>query len=69
MTLQELKDVCDSDNSEFWKKLGRVVVGYERKKKILMEVELEDGSTSSNTEEVLDACKRVYCDLLNCIRL
>ncbi|CAG2253195.1 unnamed protein product [Mytilus edulis] len=46
---EQLLDDQKRDPREFWKKIGKVGVGNERQKSIPMEVTLDDGTTSTDT--------------------
>ena len=39
---------CENDNNEFWKKIGRLGIGFERRKAIPLEIIREHGSLSNN---------------------
>ena len=51
---QELIDECSSTDNNFWKAIGKVGVGQKLKRRIPMEVVLDDGSVSSETAAVLE---------------
>ena len=58
-------DTESSNQTEFWKKIGRVGIGEERRKAIPMSVQLENGSVAHDKETVLKEWKRSFCALLN----
>ncbi|CAG2193143.1 ACAD9 [Mytilus edulis] len=61
----EIDDMETTNHSEFWKKIGRIGVGTERRKLIPMSVQLPDGSIAHGREAVVTEWKRSYCSLLN----
>lgn len=63
--LNEINDTASSNQTEFWKKIGRVGIGEERRKAIPMSVQLENGSVAHDKETVLKEWKRSFCALLN----
>ncbi|CAG2201701.1 unnamed protein product [Mytilus edulis] len=63
---EQLLDDQKRDPREFWKKIGKVGVGNERQKSIPMEVTLDDGTTSTDTNTVLNKWKNCFDKLLNC---
>ncbi|XP_046346975.1 uncharacterized protein LOC124127630 [Haliotis rufescens] len=65
-TLQDMEELCKSDPGEFWRKIGQVGIGNERRKTIPMEVKLEDGSVSKDMDKVMDTWYKAYSDILNC---
>ena len=42
----------------FWKKTGRLGIGFERKRNIPFEIVKEDGSLSNNLKDILDKYKK-----------
>ena len=56
--------MVDNDSKDFWKTIGRVGVGEERKKSIPMEIITEDGSVSEKPL-VMKKWPDNFCDLLN----
>ena len=52
-------------NSEFWKTMGNVGISKHEHKSIPLEVILQDGSVSTNKEDVLQAWKSAFEQLLN----
>ncbi|CAG2255684.1 unnamed protein product [Mytilus edulis] len=63
--LNEIDNLESTNQTEFWKKIGRVGVGEERRKAIPMSVQLPDGSISHDRDAVLNEWKRSFCSLLN----
>ena len=61
----ELIDSCNNDTEEFWKKIGRLGVGFERKQNIPMEIKKDNGSISNNINDIKLKWKTHFCDLLN----
>ena len=56
----ELIDSCNTDIEEFWNKIGRFGMGFERKQNIPMEMMKYDGSVSNDIKS-----KTHFCNLLN----
>ena len=54
-----------NQKKEFWKKFGSVGISKKTQRKIPWEVQLEDGSISTNHNEVLTHWKSAYEQLLN----
>ena len=50
---------------EFWRKIGKIGVGSERRIKIPMAVKLSDGSISSDKNSVSSKWKNDFCNMLN----
>ncbi|VDI10211.1 Hypothetical predicted protein [Mytilus galloprovincialis] len=50
---------------EFWKEIGRIGVGQERRKLIPMEVQLQNGEITNDKYSVLSEWKNAFYDLLN----
>ena len=63
---RDLVNECNFDNKSFWKSIGRVEIGQTQKRRILMEVVMEDGCVSRETTDVLDKWRRDFSSLLNC---
>ncbi len=63
--LTNLESLCDQDPGQFWKSVGRIGVGSERRKGIPLEIVREDGSVCRDKVEVLDRWKHDYEGLLN----
>ena len=42
-----LIESCENDDTEFWKKIGRLGIGFERGKIIPFEIVRDDGSLSN----------------------
>ena len=59
----DLLDNANTNQSEFWKSIGKV--GISTNKNIPMEVVLDDGSISYDTEVVLDKWKTCFSELYN----
>ena len=60
----DLIESCENDN-EFWKKIGRLGIGFERRKPIPLEIIREDGSLSNDLEDIMHKWKTYFGDLLN----
>ncbi|VDH96384.1 Hypothetical predicted protein [Mytilus galloprovincialis] len=59
-------DELESGNQrEFWKEIGRIGVGQERRKLIPMEVQLQNGEITNDKDSVLSEWKNAFYDLLN----
>ena len=63
---KNLLNDCNNDNVEFWKTIGKVGVGQAQKRRIPMEVVLEDGTVAHDAASVLGKWKRDFSSLLNC---
>ena len=63
---KNLLNDCNNDNVEFWKAIGKVGVGQAQKRRIPMEVILEDGMVARDAASVLEILKRHFSSLLNC---
>ena len=50
----DLVNECNLHDVTFWKTIGKIGVGQNRKRPIPMEVVLDDGSTSNDTQNVLN---------------
>ena len=61
----ELLNDCNVNQSQFWKSIGIIGVGYCKKNGIPMEVILDDGSVSKDVNEVLDKWNRDFCTLFS----
>ena len=55
-----------SDQKSFWKEIGKIGIGQERKKEIPCEVKLINGEVSSKLDDVLEVWKTGFENLLNC---
>ena len=55
----QIESLVDSDSKDFWKTIGQVGVGEERKKSIPMEIITESGVISNNVPLVLKNGKTV----------
>ena len=62
----EIEQLETSDQKSFWKEIGKIGIGQERKKEIPCEVILPNGETSCNIEDVLEVWKTGFANLLNC---
>ncbi|XP_053391650.1 uncharacterized protein LOC128554398 [Mercenaria mercenaria] len=62
---KEIENLAGSNQSEFWRKIGKIRVGQERGKNIPFEVKNEDGSFSSQKSDVLGKWKSSFEGLLN----
>ena len=58
--------MCATDSSAFWKPIGRVGVGWDRRRTSPLADTLTDGSVSADKGVVLQTWKTAYSDLLNC---
>lgn len=59
-------DNLNTENpKEFWREIGKIGVGNERKKQIPSEVVTPEGLVSNNQEIVLETWKTAFCRLLN----
>ena len=61
----ELLNNCTSDQSDFWKSIGKVGIGQYKGNKITMEVLLDDGSVSSKLSYILDKWKTDFSSLFD----
>ena len=61
----EIENLETSDQKEFWKQIGKIGIGQERKKDIPNELNLENGEISNNIEDVLHVWKTNFENLLN----
>ena len=57
--------VTQNNHSTFWKEIGKIGIGKERRKNIPMEVITRDGSVSDEKSVVLDTWRNSFCKLLN----
>ena len=55
-----------SDQKSFWKEIGKIGIGQERRKEIPCEVKLSNGEVSNKLGDVLDVWKAGFENLLNC---
>ena len=53
----EIEQLETSDQKSFWKEIGKIGVGQERRKEIPCEVKLSNGEVSCKIEDVLDVWK------------
>ena len=66
--MQKQADIDNLESSNpnlFWKEIGKIGIGQERRKTIPMEIIKPDGTTSSNTDEVVRKWKNDFETLLN----
>ena len=61
----ELVDLETKDHKEFWKKIGPIGVGCDRKRTIPMEITMGDGSIPFDKVDVLNKWPNDFCNLLN----
>ena len=61
----EIENLETTNPNLFWKEIGKIGIGQERRKFIPMEVTRDDGSISSDTGEVLNKWKNSFESLLN----
>ena len=65
----EIDNLEATNPNLFWKEIGKIGIGQERRKFIPMEVTRDDGSLSSNTDEVLNKWnKKNYNMILSCYK-
>ncbi|VDI43282.1 Hypothetical predicted protein [Mytilus galloprovincialis] len=63
----DLTSSCDNPK-EFWRKIGKIGIGAERQRNIPMEINLEDGSVSTDPISVLNKWKNDFSSVENCIQ-
>ena len=56
----EIDEMKTTNHSEFWKKIGNMGVGAERRKIIPMSVQLPDGTIAHGSEAVLNEWLRSF---------
>ena len=61
----EIEELGSRDQNLFWKEIGKIGVGQDRRNEIPMEVKLSSGEISNNTQEVLSVWKNGFETLLN----
>ena len=61
----DLEQLLLENNTQFWREIGKISIGNERRKNIPLEVVLPDGSISSDTATILQTWKDEFCKLLN----
>ena len=61
----ELETLIYTNQNSFWKKMGKVGIGQERKKNIPFEILLEDGTVCRDADIVLQKWKSSFEALLN----
>ena len=62
----EIEQLETSDQKSFWKEIGKIGIGQERRKEIPCEVKLSNSEVSSKLGDVLDVWKAGFENLLNC---
>ncbi|CAC5403302.1 unnamed protein product [Mytilus coruscus] len=60
----DLTSSCDHPK-EFWRKIGKIGIGAERQRNIPMEIQLDDGSVSTDLISVLNKWKNDFSSMLN----
>ncbi|MEW8546023.1 MAG: reverse transcriptase family protein [Candidatus Thiodiazotropha sp.] len=61
----ELENLVTENNQQFWKEIGKIGIGKERRKVIPMEVISSDGSINGDKSVVLETWKDSFSRLLN----
>ena len=61
----EIQNLDLKNRKDFWKRIGKIGVGKERRNQIPMEVILTSGDISSDTKVVLETWRKHFQDLLN----
>ena len=61
----KIQDMCNSNDVQFWKKIGTIGIKSERRSQVPFEVLLPNGEVSNKKEVVLDVWKSSFSDLLN----
>ena len=61
----DLIESCENDDTDFWKKIGRLGIGFERRKVIPFEIVRDDESLSNSLDDVLCKWKNHFRELLN----
>ena len=56
----DLIESCENDDTEFWKKIGRLGIGFERRKVIPFEIARDDGSLSNSLDDILCKWKKSF---------
>jgi len=59
----ELLSNCENNQQEFWKTIGKVGIGFSKKRNIPMEIVNEDGSVNRNIDDVLQKWKNDFSNL------
>ena len=62
---EELLEIQNRDQREFWRKIGSIGVSQNRQSGIPFEVKLEDGSISNDMQTVMNRWKNDFSNLLN----
>ncbi|CAG2223805.1 unnamed protein product [Mytilus edulis] len=60
-----IENLLTSNSQQFWKEIGKIGVGQERRKRIPMEVVREDGTTSNDMTDILQVWQDSFQTLLN----
>jgi hypothetical protein len=63
--IQKIDNLEQTDGKHFWKEIGRISVGQERRKHIPMEIVLPDGSISRDTDTVLSGWETCFSTMFN----
>ena len=61
----DLATLCDQDQVNFWKKIGKIGIVQERKRRIPLEIVRPDGSVCTDTDAVKQKWQADFCTLLN----
>ena len=61
----ELENLITTDQNSFWKKIGKIGKGQERRRDIPMEILLDNGTVCKDIDMVLEKWKSSYENLLN----
>ena len=61
----DLERLVSENNGYFWKEIGKIGIGKERRKNIPMEVVTPDGNISTDKSVVLETWKHSFYGLLN----
>jgi hypothetical protein len=66
-TVQRIDNLEQTDTlpKQFWKEIGRISVGQERRKHLPMEIVLPDGSISRDTDTVLSGWEKSFSTMFN----
>lgn len=62
---RNLSNLCNSNRNDFWKEIGKLGVGNDRKLPIPMEIKSEDGSVNTNVNDVLNRWEFEYRNLFS----
>ena len=61
---RELTELQIKKQNEFWKEIGKIGIGNDRKRTIPIEIERDDGTFSFDRTEILEKWKTKFMDLL-----